>query len=135
MTAHTCESCGLLHDAMTAPGEPVEVILARIAADQAVQVERIRAGAVRAEAAAEVEVARELGAADVDAAEAEAELLGAAIEAAGPGDEAPEPIEMIAPELGPGDGLEDQGDEEAPPPADDQHQPRPPAKKRGLGLW
>lgn len=133
MAAHTCESCGLLHDAPAAPGEPVEVVLARIAADQAVQVERIRAGAVRAEAAATVEVAHEQGRADVDAAEAQAELLGEAIAASGESDEPVEPIEVIAPELG-DDELDDQGDEEMPPAVDD-HQPTPPAKKRGLGLW
>ena len=132
MAAHTCESCGLLHDAPAAPGEPVEVVLARIAAEQAVQVERIRAGAVRAEAAAAVDVAHEQGRAEVDAAEAQAELLGEAIEASAGSDDAPEPVEIIAPDIT--EDEETDIDEEAPPPVDD-HQPTPPAKKRGLGLW
>lgn len=132
MTAHVCPDCSLLHDGPTVPAESEAVALARIAKEQAVEVERIRAGAERAAAAATVEVAHEQARAEVDSAEAQAELLGDAIEASAGSDDAPEPIEVIAPDI-----TEDETevDELAPPPADDSPAPTAPAKPRGLGFW
>jgi len=132
MTAHTCADCGLLHDGPVAPAESEAVALARIAKEQAIEVERIRAGAVRAEAAATVEVAHEQARGQVDAAEAEAELLGDAIEASAGSDDAPEPIEVIAPDV---TDVEEETDAEELPPADDSPAPAAPAKPRGLGFW
>jgi hypothetical protein len=129
MSAHVCPECQLLHDALTEPGESEAVTLARIAAEQAVQVARIQAGADRAASAAAVEVAHEEGRAEVQAAEAEAELLGDAIEASAGDDDAPAPVEVIAPPV------EDERPEDAPPEADDAHEPHEPRKPRGLGLW
>lgn len=131
MAAHVCAECLMMHDAPTAPAESEAVVLARIAKEQAIEVERIRSGATRAEAAAAVEVAAAQAAAVVDSAEAEAELLGDAIEAAAGDDGAPDPIEIIAP---PPDEPDETPDE-APPAADDTHQPTAPRKPRGLGMW
>ena len=130
MAAHVCPECQLLHDALTEPGESEAITLARIEADRAIEVARIEAGAVRAEAAAAVDVAHEEGRAEVQAAEAQAELLGDAIEASADSEDAPEPIEILAPEVA------DDEPEDAPPPAE-EGSPVPDHKRKsaGLGFW
>lgn len=133
MAVHSCEACGLVHDAIVAEErEPVEVTLARIASEQAIQVARIQAGADRAAAAAAIEVAHEEARGEVEAAEAQAELLGDAIEASTADDEAPEPLEIIAP-VTDVDITEEEDD--APPPAEGSPVPAPEKKTRGLGMW
>lgn len=133
MAAHTCETCGLLHDAPQLDArESDAVILARIAKEQAVEVARIQASAdrhvadVQAEAAADI--AETEADAEVEAAAVEGELIGAAIEAS---DEDPAEIVMPAPEPEP---VEDEP-EDAPPVADGAHEPHEPRKARGLGMW
>lgn len=131
MTAHICPECKLLHDAPAEPGESEAVTLARIAADSAYKIEQLRARTDRHIADTEADAAEEIADteadADVTAAVAEAELIGAAIEASDT-----DPAEIIAPAAEP-EPVEDEP-EDAPPPAED-HQPHEPARRRGLGVW
>lgn len=130
-----CQHCGnpvesVAEDIAAAYVEPVEVTLARIDAERAIEVARIEAGAIRAEAATTVAVAEVQAGAEVDAAEVQAEVIAAAIE--GSGQEPPEPIEIIAPELTTTTDVE--VEEDAPPETDGSPVPAEP-KKRGLGMW
>lgn len=131
MSAHVCQECGLMHDAVT-PTESEAVTLARIAKEQAIEVAKIQAKQERDWNETRVEVAAIEGEAEVGAAEAQAEVIGAVL---ADGDEPPaaepEPIVIDAP------SITDVGeiDEDAVPPASDAPQPTAPSKPRGLGFW
>jgi hypothetical protein len=127
-----CPHCGNAVDQIpgvpvTEEREPVEVILARIEADRAIQVARIEANARRAEMASAEIIAETEADAQVEAAEAVAEILTADDEP----EPAPEPLEIIAPEMT--DVEEDV--EDAPPPAEGSPVPDAAKKTRGLGMW
>lgn len=132
MAAHVCQECGLMHDAVT-PQESEAVTLARIAKEQAVEVAKIQARQERDWNATRVEVAEIEGDAEVGAAEAQAEVIGAVLAADDEPeeDDEPETIVIDAPDM---TDVDVDQDEEAPPPADD-HQPHAPKKSRGLGFW
>ena len=133
MSAHICTEpgCGLLHDMPAPPGESEAITLARIAAQQAVDVARIESSAtkhvadIQAEAAADV--AETVADAEVESAVAEAELLGDAIEASDT-----DPAEIIVP---PAEPVADEEPEDAPPPAEGSPVPETHRKGRGLGMW
>lgn len=133
MAAHVCETCGLMHDAVT-PQESEAVTLARIAKEQAVEVAKINARTERDWNETRVQVAELEADAEVGAAEAEAEVLGTLLTAGTElADEPePEPIVIDAPAL-----EETEINDDAPPPADEHspHEPREPRKSRGLGMW
>jgi hypothetical protein len=119
-----CPNCGHPQDgSLAAPAEvpePVEVTLAKIAAERDVSVERIKAGAVRAELATAETIAHIEGDAQVETAEAVAEIITAEDEPA-PEPEVPEPVVIeAAPEPEP---------ENAPPPVE-HHAPR-----KSSGWW
>lgn len=132
MALHTCADCGLAHDAGTPAEtpEPVEVTLARIEADRAIQVARIEAGARRAEADAIVDAAHEDARGEIGAAEAEAEIIGDAIEAAATPEEA---AEIILPE--PPEETVEETPGDAPPEVEGSPVPEPHRKSRGIGMW
>lgn len=130
MTAHVCQDCGLMHDAVVAASEPVEVTLARIAKEQAVEVAKIQARQERDWNETRVEVAAIETEATVAAAGVEGELIAAAV-AGDPEPEAdPAPIVIDAPTAEVDEEMDD-----APPVADDAHAPHERAKPRGLGMW
>lgn len=133
MAAHTCETCGLLHDAPQLDNRESEaVLLARIEADTRLAIARLEASATRHVADVQAEAAADIADteadAEVDAAVAEAEIIGAAIEASDQ-----DPAEILLPDPEPEPVEEDP--EDAPPPVDEDHQPHEPRKARGLGLW
>jgi thioredoxin-like negative regulator of GroEL len=123
-----CPNCGVPVDGYVPaqPAEPMEITLARIAADRDVAVARLEASARRAELATEEHVAEVAADAVVEATEAEAASDVAAAEAvagviAAEGKPEPEPVivEAPAPEPEPDDA----------PPLTEHHEPR--AKKNG----
>lgn len=129
-----CQHCGnpveQVAEAIAAERvEPVEVTLARIEADRAIQVAKIEANAIRAEAAAAEVIAETEADAMVDAAEVQAELIGAAIE--GSDEPAPEPLEIIAPSFV--NDVEADA-EDAPPESEGSPVPTAPAKS-SFGAW
>ena len=119
-----------MHDAVT-PQESEAVTLARIAKEQAIEVAKIQAKQERDWNETRTEVAVIESGAMVEAAEAQAEVVGAVLAADdGQADEGePEPIVIDAP------AVAEQVDEETLPPADDTHSPTEPRKPRGLGMW
>jgi hypothetical protein len=129
MAAHICQDCGLLHDMPTAPEESDAVKIARIEAESARELARISARQDKDWNETRVEVAEIEADAEVEAAVAEAELLGAAIE--GGIEEQPEPVIIDAPEA-----VAEEEPEDAPPPAVEGSEPPAPARKTiGLGAW
>jgi hypothetical protein len=132
MTAHICPECLLLHDSPAAPQESEAIVLARIAMQQAVEVERIRSRSderiATAMAEAEQETAETQADAAVESAAIEAELLGDAIEASDI-----DPAEIIVP-AEPVDEVPDEP-EDAPPPSEESPVPEMHHKPRGLGMW
>lgn len=132
MSAHVCQECGLMHDAVT-PQESEAVTLARIAKEQAIEVAKIQAKQERDWNETRVEVAAIEGEAEVGAAEAQAEVIGAVLATDDePAADEPEPIIIDAPAIN-DVGLDEPDD--ALPPADDVTTPRAPGKSRGLGMW
>lgn len=126
-----CQHCG--NEVDQTPGEhehaePMEVTLARIEADRAIQVARISANAQRAEAAAAGEIAETQADASVDAAEVQAEVIAAAIE--GSDQPPPEPLEVIAPEF-----VNNDVDIDDAPPAPEGSEPPAPKEKATFGAW
>lgn len=129
-----CPHCGNATDIL--PGAeaaeapvPLEVQLARIDADRAITIAKIQSRQDANWNETRTEVAEIEADAMVEAAAAEAEILGAAIEASDTPDA--DPIEIIAP--GPADEDEGQGDEL--PPAEGSPIPAAPGHTRGLGMW
>jgi hypothetical protein len=113
-----------------AASEPVEVQLARIAKEQAIEVARIQARQDRNWNETRVEVAEIDAEASTAAAVAEAQIVGAALEASDPPEPPPEPIEIVAPPVD-----DDQGDDEELPPAEGSPVPTQHRKRVGLGAW
>lgn len=128
-----CPHCGGPADslpvAVIETGESEAVQLARIAKEEAVEVERIRASAHRAELVSAETIAETEADAQVQSAEAVAAVITATNETEAPAE--PEPIVIDAPQV-----TDVQADDDAPPlTADDDHQPHAPSKARGLGFW
>lgn len=127
-----CPHCGGPADSLPVPvvetGESEAVILARIDADRAIEVAKIQTRQERDYNETRVGVAEIEGAAKVASAEAEAEVIAAALTPEESPE--PEPIVIDAPQV-----TDVQADDDAPPPADDDHQPHAPSKARGLGFW
>lgn len=127
---HSCPDCGLVHDHVQPPAESPEVAIARIQAASAEAIAKINARSDRdwnesREAVAEIEAG-----AQVDAAEAEAAVIGAAIEAGVVSEESAEPVLIDVPEPEP------EADPEELPPAEGSPVPAPSGKKSiGLGMW
>ena len=130
MAVHNCTECGLMHDAIIAEErEPVEVTIARINADRDIAVARAAIRQDEAYNETRVEVAKIESGAMVDAAEVQAEVIGAAIE--GSDQEPPEPLEIVAPEFVNNDV---EVNEDAPPAPEGSPVPAP-EKKTSFGAW
>lgn len=128
-----CQHCGnpvdQVAEAIAAEHiEPVEVVLARIEADRAIQVARIEASARRTELDTAETIAETQADAEVAAAVAEAEVVGAAIEAGI--EPAPEPMIIDAPTA-----IADDEPSDAPPEAEGSAPPEPKHKASGIGFW
>jgi hypothetical protein len=126
-----CEDCGNGHECTAAGRESVEsdeVKIARINREADVQIAKLGARTERDWNETRVEVAEIEADAAVEAAAAEAEVVGAAIEA-GIAPE-PEPVIIDAPEA-----IADAEPDDAPPPAEGSAPPEPKAKAAGLGFW
>lgn len=128
-----CPHCGNPADTITgAPPaeerEPMEVQLARIEADKEITIAKLQARQEHGYNETRIEVAEIEADAMVEASAAEAEILGAAIEASDTPDA--EPIEIIAPEP-----VDEDGPEDALPPAEGSPVPETHSKSRGLGMW
>lgn len=127
---HSCPDCGLIHDHVQPPAESPEVAIARIQAQSAEAIAKINARSDRAwnesrEAVAEIEADATVG-----AAEAEAAVIGAAIEAGAVAEESAEPVIVPVPDPEP------EADPEELPPAEGSPMPAPSGKKSlGLGMW
>jgi len=123
-----CPNCGHPQDgsavAPAAPPEPVEVVLARINADRDVNVARIEASARRSELATAEHVAEVQADAEVEAAEAVAEIVTAVAEEPDPEPMA-EPIVVEAPAPEPEPELDNA------PPVVEHHD----ARKKPTGWW
>ncbi len=132
MAAHACVDCGLLHDALAEPGEPVEVQLARIAKEQAVEVAKISARQEHDWNETHIEVAAIEAEAEVGAAAAEAEVLGEILNASDP---EPEPLIIDAPPIPEPEPEHDPTDDAAPPPVEDHEPDDDKPRRRGLGMW
>ena len=94
MTAHACETCGLLHDAPV-PQESEAVAIARIQAENAVTLAKISARQDRDWNETRVEVAEIEGEAAAEVAQAEAEVVGAILATEGGAETAEPPGEPI----------------------------------------
>lgn len=132
MAAHICEGCGLLHDAPAEAGEPVEVQLARIAKEQAVEVAKISARQDHDWNETRVEVAAIEAEAEVGAATAEAEVLGELLNA---DSSEQEPFIIDAPPAPDPMPESDPTDDAAPPPVEDHEPDDDKPRKRSLGMW
>lgn len=126
MAAHSCETCGMLHDTPTQQESP-EVAIARIQAESALAIEKLRARTSRDFNETSVEVAEIEGEAQVATAEAEAEVIGEIL--AGDPEPEGEPIVVEAPEPEP----EPEPEPDNAPPVVEVHEPK--SSKRGGGWW
>jgi hypothetical protein len=130
MAAHTCETCGLLHDApVTEAPEAVEVTIARIQADRDIAVARYAARQDADYNETRVEVAKIEAKADVESAAIEGEVIAAAIEAS----DVPEaePVEYVAPDL----VIDNEAvNEDAPPEPEGSPVPET-TTKTSFGMW
>lgn len=129
MTAHVCTDCGLLHD-MPGAVEDAAVAIARIEAENRLAIAKLETRTDRhiadTEAETDVVVAEMFADAEVETAVAEAEVLGAAIEASDT-----DPAEIIVP---PAEPVEE-APEDAPPPAEGSPVPSGKRGSSGLGYW
>jgi hypothetical protein len=129
MTAHVCEGCGMLHDTPMTQ-EDSAVAIARIEAENRLAIAKLETRTDRHIADVEAEAAGDIAEtqadAEVEAAVAEAEVLGAAIEASDT-----DPAEIIVP---PAEPVEE-APEDAPPPAEGSPVPEHKGKSSGLGFW
>lgn len=129
MAVHTCEGCGLVHDAIIAEErEPVEVTIARINAERDIAVARANVRQEETYNGTRVEIAKIEAKAEVEAAAIEGEVIAAALEAS---DVDAEPVEIVAPDIV---TTVDTDIEQAPPETDGSPVPDEP-KKKGLGMW
>jgi hypothetical protein len=126
-----CSDCGTGHECEGETGTRTnpEVEIARINADRDVAVAKLAARSARDELATAEGIAETQADAAVEAAVAEAEVIGAAIEA-GIAPE-PEPVIIDAPEA----IADEQLDDDAPPEVEGSAPPEPKAKAAGLGFW
>jgi hypothetical protein len=125
-----CPNCGHNIDGPAVPAEPAEpteVILARIQADRDIAVARLEAGARRAEQDSAETIARVEAAADIETAEAVAEIIAADDEPEPEAAGEPEPVVIV---------------EESPPEPEPAEEPPPEIEhhdaerhSRGLGMW
>jgi hypothetical protein len=128
-----CPECGTGHEceAGTAGAPNPEVEIARINAERDVSVAKLAARQDADWNDTRVEVAEIEAEAGVQAAVAEAEVVGAAIEAgAVPPPEPPGPVMIDAPVIGDQEPAPD-----AVPPAEGSPPPEPKKKAAGLGMW
>jgi hypothetical protein len=128
-----CPDCGEGHDctAVTGNREDPTVTIARINAERDVKVKQIGARQDHDWNEARVAVAGIEGEAEVEAAIAEAEVIGAAIEAGVVSEESAEPVIIDAPPP-----ADDDGDAEQLPPVGGSPAPGPASSKHiGLGMW
>lgn len=125
-----CPDCGTGHDCEVEAGTRTDpgVEIARINADRDVAVARLSARMQREELETVEEVAEVQADAEVEAAVAEAEIVGAAIE----GGIAPEPEPLI---IDAPTAIADAGPDDAPPPVEGSPEPEVKHKPRGLGAW
>jgi hypothetical protein len=129
MAAHVCPDCQLLHDMPSAPEESDEVKIARINREADIRIAQLSARQDRDWNETRVEVAEIEAGAEVESAVAEAEIIGAALEAS----DVPEaePIEIIAPDMV--QDVDVDLEEELPP---TEGSPVPSeSKPHGLGMW
>jgi hypothetical protein len=126
-----CPDCGNGHDCTAESRESVEsdeVKIARINREADVAIAKLAARTEREELATAETIAETQADAEVEAAVAEAEVIGAAIEAGiAP---APEPLIIDAPEA-----IAEDGPDDAPSPIEGSAPPEPKAKAAGLGFW
>jgi hypothetical protein len=125
-----CPDCGTGHDCESETGTRTDpgVEIARINADRDVAVARLQARQAREELETVEAVAEVQADAEVEAAVAEAEIVGAAIEAGI--EPEPEPVIIDAPEA-----IADAEPDDAPPAAEGSAPPEPKHKSAGLGMW
>jgi hypothetical protein len=125
-----CPDCGTSHDCEGETGGRTDpaVEIARINADRDVAVAKLGARTERDWNETMVEVAEVEGEAQVAAAVAEAEVVGAAIEAGI--EPAPQPVIIDAPEQ-----VLDDAPDDAPPEVEGSEPPEPKRKTVGLGAW
>jgi hypothetical protein len=125
-----CEDCGNGHDC-TAEGretpESDEVKIARINREADVKIAQLAARSAREELETTEAVAEIQADAEIEAAVAEAEVVGAAIEAGI--EPEPEPVIIDAPTA------INEEPEDAPPPAEGSEPPAPKRRSVGLGAW
>lgn len=127
-----CSNCGTeVNGAPVVPAEPVEVTLARLDKERAIEVAKIQARQEREYNETRVEVAEIESAADVAVGEATAEVVAAAI-APDPVTE-PDPLVIDAPTLDAPPAEPEP--EDAPPPAEQGEHEESPRKASGLGMW
>jgi hypothetical protein len=126
-----CTDCGNGHDCTAESRESAEsdeVKIARINRDADVAIAKLGARTERDWNETRVEVAEIEADAAVEAAAAEAEVVGAAIEAGI--EPQPEPVIIDAPTA-----IADDQADDAPPPTEGSEPPAPKAKAAGLGFW
>lgn len=129
-----CPECGTPHEC-NAEGEsrtPPEVEIARINADRDVAVAKLTARMNREELGTAEAIAETEADAQVDTAEAEAEVIGAILAEGGGGEPEPAtpPIMIDAPV-----DVSQEADPEELPPAEGSPAPEPERKTRSLGMW
>lgn len=124
-----CGDCGAGHECegQAPPGTSDAVRIAEINRDRDIALARLGNRAERAALETAEEIAEVEADATVDAAVAEAEVLGAAIEASDT-----DPAEII---VAPQAVAEDETVEDAPPPAEGSEPPPAKSSKLGLGAW
>jgi hypothetical protein len=128
-----CPNCGTGLDnyAPAAPAEPMEITLARIEKDRAVEVARIEAAARRAELATEERVAEVQAEADGEQAGAVAAIVTATAAEAAP---EPEPVPVDPEPVVITQVNDDADQQDVAPPVVEHEEPAEP-KRRGLGMW
>lgn len=126
MAIHNCPDCGLVHE-VTTPREDPMVQIERIKADSALEIARLQARTDRHAVDTLAETQEAVAETGLETAVAEAEVIGAAIEA---GEVEPEPIVIQDPEP----EQPEVTDETVPPDAEDAPEHHAPAK-RSLGMW
>jgi len=131
MAAHICQDCGLLHDMPAPPEESDEVKIARINREADYKIAQLSARQDREWNEARTEIAEIEADAQVESAVAEAEIIGAALEASDIPDV--EPIEIVAPDMVTDVDIDNEL-EDAPPETDGSPVPET-SKPRGLGMW
>lgn len=124
-----CPDCGTGHECEAeVPRTSPEVEIARINAARDIKVAQVAARQDKDWNETRVEVAEIEAGAEVEAAVAEAVIVGAAIE--GGIEEQPEPVIIDAPTA-----IADEVPDDAPPEVEGSAPPEPKAKASGIGFW